>query len=119
MKFLIPLLISFNLFATDISVHDLNQILTETPRTTILDVRTPSEFSMGHIEYAQNLDAYDPRLTQKLDTLDKDLKYFVICASGNRSRKVTTKMKKLGFTNYYNIIGGMLAWERAGYPIED
>ncbi len=119
MKFLIPLLISFNLFATDISVHDLNQVLTQNPYTTILDVRTPSEFSLGHIEYAQNLDAYDPDLTLKLNTLDKDLHYYVICRSGNRSRKVTNKMKKLGFTNYYNVLGGMLAWERAGYPIED
>jgi rhodanese-related sulfurtransferase len=119
MKYLIPLLISFKLFATDITVHDLNQVIQENPQTTILDVRTQSEFSMGHIEYAQNLDAYDPNLTEKLNTLDKNHEYFVICRSGNRSRKVTNKMKKLGFTNYYNVLGGMMAWERAGYPIED
>ena len=119
MKLLIPLLISFKLFATDITVHDLNQVLTENPQTTILDVRTQSEFSMGHIEYAQNLDAYDPQLNEKLSLLDPDFEYYVICRSGSRSRKVTNKMKKLGFTNYYNVLGGMMAWERAGYPIED
>ncbi|RLA59912.1 MAG: rhodanese-like domain-containing protein [Epsilonproteobacteria bacterium] len=115
MKVLALFLISFNLFATDISVHDLYSV--ENP--IILDVRTASEFKLGHIKYAQNLDAYDRDLNQKLNTLDKDLEYFVICRSGNRSRKVTKKMKKLGFTNYYNIIGGMFAWERAGYPIVD
>ena len=95
MKFLIPLLISFKLFATDISVHDLHEVLLENPQTTVLDVRTSSEFNMGHIEYAQNLDAYDPKLIQKLNTLNKNHEYYVICHSGSRSRRVTTKMKNL------------------------
>jgi len=113
---IILFLISFNLFATTITVHDLNALIKENnPNTVILDVRTPGEFAQGHISNALNLNAYDKELHQKLNTLNKDLDYFVICRSGNRSSKVYRKMIDLNFPSVFNILGGMIAWERANY----
>lgn len=88
------------------------------PGLVVLDVRTPEEFDSGHIADASNLDFYEPDFAASLDDLDKDLPYFVYCRSGNRSATTIDTMKDLGFTEVYELEGGIISWAEEGYPIE-
>jgi rhodanese-related sulfurtransferase len=76
----------------------------------LLDVRTPQEYNQGHIPGAILVDIYDPEFREKVEKLDKDKTYYVICRSGNRSGKACTIMHGLGFNDLYNLEGGMLDW---------
>ena len=84
----------------------------------VLDVRTPGEFSEGHIGDAVNIDFYEASFRSDLDGLDKDLPYALYCRSGNRSGQALTMMRELGFTDVRELSGGIVAWLEAGQPIE-
>ena len=49
---------------------------------------------------------------------DKSTKIVLYCRSGHMSTIAAKKLVSLGFTNIWNLKGGMLEWEKAGYPIE-
>jgi phage shock protein E len=66
---------------------------------TLVDVRTPAEFSAGHLREAQNIDVQDPSFDRRISELPKDGSYLVYCRSGNRSAAATARMKQLGFTD--------------------
>ena len=86
------------------------------PNLVILDVRTPEEFSEGHIENAVNLDFYSDNFKEDLGKLDKNKTYVTHCRSGSRSAKTLNLMKELGFKEAYNITGGIVQWENEGLP---
>lgn len=84
----------------------------------VLDVRTPGEFSEGHISGAVNIDFYEPSFGTDLDRLDKDVPYALYCRTGNRSGQALDMMRDLGFTDVRELSGGIVAWLEAGQPIE-
>lgn len=83
-----------------------------------LDVRTPKEYKDGHIENATFLNVKSKNFEEELEKLDKNKKYFVYCKSGMRSNKGSNLMKKHGFEEVYNIIGGIEKWKASRLPIE-
>jgi len=87
-------------------------------RNVILDVRTPGEFSAGHIPGAVNLDYNAPDFQKKTAALDKSKTYLVHCAVGGRSVRACEKLSRLDFPNLYNLPGGFKAWAKAGQPVE-
>ncbi len=87
------------------------------PDFAVIDIRTPQEFSMGHIENAININFYDPDFKQKLSKLDRDKTYVVYCRTGHRSGLAMPIFRELGFKEVYEIDGGILAWVKAGYGI--
>src|SRR5437899_6117949 len=101
----------------DVNVEQFDKLRANT-NNIILDVRTPEEFAAGHIAGAKNIDINTPDFEKKITELDKSKTYLVHCAAGGRSARACNKMSKLDFTNCYNLVGGMHAWERAGKPVE-
>ena len=87
-------------------------------QNVILDVRTPGEFSAGHIPGAVNLDYNAPDFQAKAAALDKSRTYLVHCAGGGRSVRACEKLSHLDFPNLYNLPGGFKAWAKAGQPVE-
>lgn len=78
----------------------------------ILDVRRPDECATGIVSGALTIDFMDDKLFHmEIEKLDKKQPYLIYCRSGNRSSKACAMMDALGFTQTYNLIGGMLAWE--------
>lgn len=84
------------------------------PEAQLIDVRTTDEFNSKHLDMATNIDINDGDFNKKIATLDKTKPTFVYCLSGGRSSEAIAKMKKQGFTELYNMDGGMLEWDALG-----
>lgn len=83
----------------------------------VVDVRTDEEFQSGHILNALHIPL--GLLDSKIQMLDqhRDKPVIVSCQSGNRSGRAISIMKKRGFTDIYNLSGGIMAWQRASLPL--
>ena len=97
--------------------YDLIMCNMGNPDFIILDIRTPNEYSSGHIERAELLDFYSDSFQQELDELEKTRAYLIYCRSGNRTGTAMKMMQSLGFTEVYNMLGGIGRWAREGYPV--
>ncbi|MDR9362524.1 MAG: rhodanese-like domain-containing protein [Microbacteriaceae bacterium] len=64
----------------------------------VIDVRTPEEFSDGHLEGAERIGIADSDFLQRIDALDKTEDYYIYCRSGNRAGQAINAMLDLGFT---------------------
>lgn len=85
--------------------------LAKTGDYEILDVRTAQECAEGMIPGAKEINFMDQALfSNYISELDKDKKYLIYCRSGNRSGQACMMMDSLGFSDTYNLIGGMLHW---------
>lgn len=93
--------------------------LAETGNAQLLDVRTPEEFDKGHLARAQNADWNDAAFEQQLGGVLKDKPVFVYCLSGGRSASAAKRLRKLGYTQVYDLKGGILAWQNASFPVEN
>lgn len=82
----------------------------------VLDVRTDAEYREGHVPGATLLPLAD--LGARMNEVPKDRPVYVICRSGNRSAQASAQLVKAGYTQVFNVDGGMNAWTRAGYPAE-
>lgn len=87
------------------------------PGLVVLDVRTAEEFGSGHLAGATNIDIYADDFRARLDTLDRTVPYLVYCRSGNRSAQAVDIMRDLGFSQVYEVRGGIVAWTASGLPI--
>jgi len=101
----------------NLSVDEFAQMAAD-KQNIILDVRTPQEFSAGHLPGAMNLDVNAPDFQAKAAALDKHRTYLVHCASGARSVRACEKLGRLDFPKLYNLPGGFRAWVKAGQPVE-
>lgn len=101
----------------DVSVKEAEQLIAE-KKVVVVDVRTPEEFSAGHIRGATNINFQARDFETKLQTLDRQQSYLIHCAAGGRSAKVREKMKELKFKSIFHLEGGLKAWEKERKPVE-
>ena len=83
----------------------------------LLDVRSPEEFATNHINGAVNMNVNSSEFEDKVKLLDKSNMILVYCKSGGRSSKAFNKIQNLGYS-VYELEGGLLKWESAGFPVE-
>lgn len=81
----------------------------------VLDVRRDGEWQAGHLERAEvwPLD----RLKDSLPPLEKAVPIAVHCKSGYRSTIACSLLRRAGFTNVINVIGGFDAWQQEQLPV--
>ena len=95
------------------------EVIAEQPDgLVVLDIRTPEEFNEARLADAIMVDYYAPDFADQLDRLDKDVPYVLYCRTGNRSSDAVKTMKSLGFTEVYEIDGGIVNWYEQGFPVE-
>lgn len=95
--------------------HRLTQIHQDNPDFVILDVRTPSEFSEGHLVNAINVDFYADTFEKTIRQFDRDKVYLIYCRRGVRSDRTLHLMQELGFQRVHNLRGGTARWNREGF----
>jgi rhodanese-related sulfurtransferase len=83
----------------------------------LVDVRTPEEYNSGHIQGAVNYNIADPNFGANLDKLDKTKPVLVYCAVGGRSARAAGQLQKKGFTQVFDLKGGMNAWRAANKKV--
>ncbi|OGO27477.1 MAG: hypothetical protein A2136_01070 [Chloroflexi bacterium RBG_16_54_11] len=99
---------------TDVSVVELQSML-ENKDFTFVNVHIPFE---GDIAGTDLSIPYD-QVAQNLDELrGKEAKIVLYCRSGRMSDIAARELVGLGYTNIWNLAGGMVAWEAAGLAIE-
>ena len=105
---------------TTISPHRLQELHDAGKELALIDVRTPVEYREAHVEFARNvpLDQLDPAAFMKSRNGAESDPLYVICRSGSRGEKACEKIVKAGYTDVFNVEGGILACEQTNLPFE-
>jgi rhodanese-related sulfurtransferase len=84
----------------------------------LVDVRAPEEYTgeLGHAPRSELLPLGS--LENAAEDWDRDEEIVLLCRSGARSGRGATLLASMGFRRVMNMVGGMLAWNAAGLPIE-
>jgi thioredoxin len=85
--------------------------LSNTKNPQLLDVRTPEEYAVEHLENASNVNWNGNDFVSKVEKLDKSQPVFVYCKVGGRSSQAANKLAELGFATIYNLDGGIMKWQ--------
>ena len=83
---------------------------------TVLDVRTEKEWDAGHIVGAIHI--HGGKLQENFELVPRDKPVVVICGSGYRGSIAASFLKREGYDDVSNVLGGMSAWMAAGLPFE-
>ena len=91
---------------------DINQGLKEFQSTVdavLLDVRTPQEYSEGHLPESKNIPLQT--ISNAVNIINrKETPIYVYCRSGSRSHQASTALARMGYTNVKNI-GGIASYK--------
>ena len=100
---------------TDVSVAELQTMLANKD-FTFVNVHIPFEGNTAQTDLSIPYDQID----QNLDKLpsDKNAKIVLYCRSGHMSAIAAQTLISLGYTNIWNLSGGMVAWEQTGLKID-
>lgn len=86
----------------------------------VLDVRTAAEFEEGHVPGAVNIPVEDPDLlSTEWGEVPSDGPVLVICRTGRRSAEASELLAEKGYTEVYDVGGGMRMWRAEGLPVEE
>ncbi|MCR4304395.1 MAG: rhodanese-like domain-containing protein [Gallionella sp.] len=81
----------------------------------LLDVRTEAEMAQGKIPQGEPLPLH--LIPMRLEEMDKKVTTVFYCRSGGRSAQAAAFVAANGFTDVYNLQGGIIAWANASLPI--
>jgi hydroxyacylglutathione hydrolase len=81
----------------------------------LLDVRDDSEWEGGHIAGAMH--TYVGDLEARLPDASRAAKMVVYCSVGHRAGLAASILARAGFSDVYNMLGGMKAWRSLGLPL--
>jgi rhodanese-related sulfurtransferase len=96
----------------DLTIDELHQNRDD---FVVIDVREGYELRTGKVPGAMHIPM--GQIQSRVQELDKDRKYAIICQSGSRSSSVAAWMSQQGF-DVANVIGGMSLWMGARHPVE-
>ncbi|WP_075340385.1 rhodanese-like domain-containing protein [Tenacibaculum agarivorans] len=99
-----------------IHVENLNE---KDDNTILLDAREPREFEVSHLNKAicVGYDHFNLKSTLQQLPKDKNTKIVVYCSLGIRSEDIAEQLKKAGFTNVFNLYGGIFEWKNKGNTV--
>jgi monothiol glutaredoxin len=89
------------------TVQDLKKKLDDDQDVLLIDVRGPEERAVSSIDRAV---PWNEETMALVETLPMDTEVIFHCNSGGRSQSLAEILRGRGFTNLYNVTGGMQAW---------
>ncbi len=91
------------------SVRELEALLDSRDPIELLDVRTPEERAIAAIPGAILLNEAE---AARIESLPRDTKLVLHCHHGGRSQQAAEQFVSLGFSQVFNVIGGIDAWSQ-------
>ena len=91
-----------------LTAKEVEKLLQEGKQLNIIDVREVDEVAAGKIPGAINIPL--GLLEFRMNELDKNKEYILVCRSGGRSARAAQLLESHGY-NVINMTGGMLEWE--------
>jgi len=103
-----------------VTVAQLYKLSQDGSEFFLLDVRSSSEYRVKHLKFTDALIPHT-EVTEHLDLLpeDKSAAIYCFCHSGTRSKVATRDLRQAGYENVHNVTGGMIAWQKSGYAVEN
>jgi thiol-disulfide isomerase/thioredoxin len=117
---LVLLAVSCQTFAQDhkpTALADFAAKVAAQTRPQILDARSAEEFALNHIEGAINLTQQTEGYLTILSSLDKQKPVFVYSIGNGRSAVLSKDLLTKGFTEVYELEGGIGSWVGGGKPL--
>lgn len=94
----------------EVTVQELKELMDSKADFQLIDVREPHEYDICNLE-GELIPMSD--IPNNVDKISKDKQVIIHCRSGKRSGDMLLWLEKNhGFTNLYNLKGGVLAWAR-------
>ncbi|TYA53114.1 rhodanese-like domain-containing protein [Formosa maritima] len=89
-------------------------------QAVILDAREPKEYQVSHIKDAifVGFSEFDLENTKQL-VGNKQQQIVIYCSLGIRSEDIAEKLSKAGYTNVFNLYGGIFEWKNKGFDVFD
>ena len=102
----------------NVHAQELNTML-DNKDFVFINVHIPFEGNIADTDLSIPYDQITepPNLAQL--PADKNARVVLYCRSGRMSAIAAEELVKLGYTNIWNLDGGMVQWERAGFEIQD
>ncbi len=102
----------------NISVHELKKRRDANPKLCLIDVREDHEWQEQHIPGALHIpkDLLVENIAAKVPAHDHPI--YLHCRGGVRSLHAANSLLSMGYKEVYSIDGGIIEWEKSGYPIE-
>lgn len=94
-------------YQDDIDYTTMKKMIKSDPNIVVIDIRPRDEYSYGHLDGAINIPMQEIENKIKYRVQNKSQVIIVYCRYGGRSRKVVNKLRKMGYCNVYNLIGGI------------
>lgn len=98
------------------SPEEVRSRLAADPPAVLVDVREYPEYAAAHIRGAKVIPSGE--LKRRAEELPRDREIITVCRSGRRSADAAKTLESLGFSNVAQLEGGVIAWEKAGLPLE-
>lgn len=113
---LLTISLAYSQTVTNVDAIKFNELI-HSGTGIVLDVRTPQEYSRGHIANSTLISIADRDFVNKVSLLQKDKPLYIYCLTGSRSRVAANYLAKIGFANVYNLTYGILDWQRNNLPV--
>jgi len=92
----------------DVTPAQLKQWLDEGQEVTVIDVRESWELAIMALPFAQHIRMIE--IFSRVSEIPRDRPVVIFCRTGSRSVRTVEMLQMRGFTNVYNLDGGILAW---------
>ena len=90
------------------SAHELKRKMDAREAFELIDVREPFEYEIARIDGAKLIPLGE--IAERADELQREQLIVIHCHSGGRSAEAVRLLQQRGFTNVYNLKGGIDAW---------
>ncbi len=106
------------LLSFSVPLMSVSELEKKLEKVNLFDVREEVEYNISHIPGAIHVgfEKFDPAVFKEIK---KDESVVLYCSVGYRSEKIGERLKKMGFTNVFNLYGSIFEWANKGLSLEN
>jgi len=101
-----------------LSIDTIEARINHSAQPQIIDARSAEEFALNHLKNAINLSLDPSKSALQLNAFNKQQPVFVYAIGNYRSGLLAKKLRAQGFSQVYELPGGISNWIGSGKPVE-